>query len=331
MRAFLRGLAAVGASLVVTACVSGTPAPTVTATVTVTAGPGLPSPPAPGKPYPTPRPTTTAVPVGKRPVVAPDGRTCPDHPTPACTGAPPGVRLKETVLNDGNSYRVDLPGRRLDGLRIKGDLVVLADDVVITNSVIEGRILNEKDRKHKRFTIADSTVGPEQGCDSLPAIGDGEYTAVRVHVRNHGDGIRDAGDDIVVMDSFIDLCSNPKDHSDGIQGYTAGRNLVFDHNTIDQRDVPDHNAPIFFPRGQSPRAANVTMTNNLVMGGTFSIQLWEIAGHAVFRNNLLVDGTWDYRPVEAECARIDWRDNRLVTIDSNYVVTGEAGPLPCMG
>ncbi|MFI6389166.1 hypothetical protein [Nonomuraea sp. NPDC050540] len=346
MRRLFKGLPVLAALVTTAACTAAggqapssgalTPrgGPTVTVTVTASANPSPSASPltSTGKPQPTPKATSRPTALGPRQVVAPDGRACPDHPTAACTGVPPGTKLTEAVLNDsGQAHRVDVAGRRLDRVHIKGDLVVLADDVVITNSVIDGRILNEKDRKLKRFTISDSTVGPEQGCDSLPGIGDGEFTAVRVHVRNHGDGIRFSGDNIVVQDSFIDLCSNPKDHSDGIQGYYARSNLVFDHNTIDQRDVTDHNAPIFIPRTQNPDVENVVMTNNLLMGGTFSIQLWDIGGYVIFRNNLLVDNTWDYKPAEVECATVDWRDNKLVTIDDAYRVTGVVGPLACMG
>ncbi|WP_327088044.1 hypothetical protein OIE66_37900 [Nonomuraea sp. NBC_01738] len=340
MRRFLKGLTASSALVVaLAACnAAGGSAAQPTVTTTVTVGqrsgetPAETAKPDPGKPHPTPKPTSKPTALGKRPVVAPDGRTCPDHPTPDCTGAPPGMRLTKAPLNDdGAAHRVDIAGRRLDRVHIAGDLVITADNVVITNSVIDGRILNEKDGDLKSFTITDSTVGPETGCDSLPAIGEGEFTAVRVNIRNHGDGIRDAGDNIVVMDTYINLCSNPGDHSDGIQGYTAGRNLVFDHNTIDQRDVPDHNAPFFFPVRQNPRVANLVMTNNLLMGGTFSIQIWDIQGYAIVRNNMLLDNSWDYKPVEAECDQIDWRDNKLVTIDERYRVTAETGPLECMG
>ncbi|MFI6502172.1 hypothetical protein [Nonomuraea typhae] len=338
MRRLFRGLPVLAALVTVAACsAAGGAAPspkaaTVTVTVTAAPSPSAATPSGPVTTAPTPDATSKPASSGPRPVVAPDGRTCPDHPTAACTGAPPGLALTEAPLNDsGSAHRVDVAGRRLDRVHIKGDLVVLADDVVITNSVIDGRILNEKDRRLKRFTISDSTVGPAQGCDSLPAIGDGEFTAVRVHIRNHGDGIRFSGANIVVQDSFIDLCSNPKDHSDGIQGYYGKSNLVFDHNTVDQRGVADRTAPIFIPRSQNPEAKNVVMTGNLVMGGTFSIQLWVAGGYAIFRNNMLLDGTWDYQPVEAQCKAIDWKDNKLVTIDDSYRVTSVTGPLECAG
>lgn len=303
---------------------SGTPSGTPASTGTASASPSSAAVQA------TPKPTDKPVALGPRPVVAPDGRTCPDHPTTACTGAPPGRKLQLLPLNDGNAYRPNVAGITLDGVYIPGDLVLTVKNVTIKNSVIDGSILAYKKDEQQPYTVMDTTVGPANGCNSLPALGEGHFTAARVYVRNHGDGVRDSGDDIVVMDTFIDLCSNPGDHSDGIQGYGAGRNLVFDHNTIDQRGVADRTAPIFFP-AQSPRQANITVTNNLVMGGTFSIQFHDIAGSLIVRNNMMVDKTWDYHPVEADCPKADWRDNELVEIDDAYRITRKVGPLECAG
>ncbi|MEU0571015.1 hypothetical protein ABZ297_37260 [Nonomuraea sp. NPDC005983] len=338
MRQLITGLALLVAVAACTPAGGESPsAGPATVTVTVTASPGAPAstqvsaPPSGATVQPTPKPADKPAAFGPRPVVAPDGRTCPDHPTPACTGAPPGLKLQKMPLNDGNAYRVTVPGSTLDGVYVPGDLVIPVSDVVIKNSVIDGTIFAYKDNVQQPYTIMDSTVGPAEGCNSLPGVGEGHYTAARVYIRNHGDGFRDSGDDIVVMDSFVDLCSNPGDHSDGIQGYGAGRNLFFDHNTIDQRGVADRTAPIFFPAKQSPKAANITITNNLVIGGTYSIQLREIAGSLIARNNMMVDKTWDYLPVDADCGKADWKDNQIVEIDQAYRITKIVGPLQCTG
>ncbi|MFB9708488.1 hypothetical protein ACFFR2_16285, partial [Streptosporangium nondiastaticum] len=76
---------------------------------------------------------------------------------------------------------------------------------------------------------------------------------------------------------------------------------------------------------------NATVTDNLIMGGTYSIQLRNGRGRLVMRDNKLVDGSWVYGPVDSECAKIDWSGNSLVTIDEQYRVTSTVGPLPCAG
>ncbi|MER5322477.1 hypothetical protein [Streptosporangium roseum] len=272
---------------------------------------------------PTSRPTgTPGEPTGAA------GR-CPGHPTPACTGVPPGTKLTVKALNeDGAAYRVRTPGTVLDGVHIRGDLLIHAEDVTVRNSRIDGHVINADGPRSYRFTITDSTVGPAQGCKTLPGIGQDKYTALRVHVRGHGDGFRASGDDVVVKDSYANLCSNPGDHSDGIQTYNTGRGLVFDHNTIDQRQAKDVTAPIFLVDKQ---IVDAVITNNLIMGGTYSIQLRNGRGKLIMRGNKLVDKSWVYGPVDSECKAIDWADNSLVTIDENYRVTSTVGPLTCVG
>ncbi|HEY9522171.1 MAG TPA: right-handed parallel beta-helix repeat-containing protein, partial [Thermopolyspora sp.] len=256
-----------------------------------------------------------------------DGGGCAAYPTPDCAGVPSGARLTRTTLEaDGGAYLVTTPGTVLDGVHVPGDLQILADDVTIRNSLIDGTVIGETENRFYSFTITDSTVGPAKGCITAPGIGDAGYTATRVLVRGHGDGFRAAGDDIIIRDSYIHLCSNPGDHSDGIQTYKTGSGLVIDHNTIDQRDARDITAPIFLT---DKGLADVTVTDNLVMGGTYSIQLKNAHGTQIVRGNKLVDKSWVYGPVEADCSSITWSGNSLVTIDDDYRVTSTVGPLPC--
>ncbi|MBB2749097.1 UNVERIFIED_ORG: hypothetical protein FHR35_009009 [Microbispora rosea subsp. rosea] len=262
------------------------------------------------------------------PPTAPAGSACPGgYPTPACTGAPRSVSpLRKAANLGGNDYQVTTPGTVIDGVHITGDLVINADGVTVRNSQIDGTVINERGTRQYSFTISDSTVGPASGCVSTPGVGESHYTATRVLVRGHGDGFRVSGDDVTIRDSYVHLCSNPGDHSDGIQTYMAGKGLVFQHNTVDQRDARDITAPIFIT---DPRVVDVTLTDNLVMGGTYSIQVKNAHGRVVVRNNRLVNRSWVYGPVEADCSSIDWSGNTLVTVDDDYRVTSTVGALPC--
>ncbi len=263
-------------------------------------------------------------------IVRADGSSCPDHPTPACTGAPRGRKLTPLKLNTENvAYRVRERGAVLDGVHIAGPLLVHADDVTIRNSVIDGHVTNADGDTSFRFAIEDSTVGVAAGtCGPLPAIGHDKYTATRVLVQGHSDGFRVSGDDVRIRDSFVKLCSNPGDHSDGIQAYNGGTGLLFQHNTVDQRAAEHITAPIFLV---DEKSRDVVVTDNLVMGGTFSIQVRNAGGRQVVRGNKLVDRSWVYGPVDSECGRTDWAGNELVTIDADYRVTSIVGPLRCEG
>src|SRR5690606_31787300 len=117
-----------------------------------------------------PRPTAAPTPAPAPPtpsaaIVRPDGSSCPDHPTPACTGAPAGTPLRELELStEGVAYKVTTPGTVLDGVHIRGPLLVHADDVTIRNSVIDGHVTNADGEQSFRFTITDTTVGTTRTC-----------------------------------------------------------------------------------------------------------------------------------------------------------------------
>ncbi|GLZ28887.1 hypothetical protein Lesp02_10770 [Lentzea sp. NBRC 105346] len=254
------------------------------------------------------------------------GGKCAAYPTPACTGVPAGTALTQVALNSGGAYRVTQAGAVIEGKHITGDLLITANNVIVRNSQIDGSVINEYGPNHYSFTISDSTVGPASGCLTAPGVGESEFTATRVHVRGHGDGFRASGNNIKIDESYVKLCSNPGDHSDGIQTYMMGTGLVLNHTTIDQRSATSVTAPIFIVDSGT---RDVSVTNNLVMGGTYSIQLKNASGTQVVQNNRLVDKSWIYGPVEADCAEINWSGNTLVNIDANYNVTSTVGPLNC--
>jgi hypothetical protein len=259
-----------------------------------------------------------------QPLPQPDTGTPPDpssFPTAATTGVPSGTELTTRALNDGGGLKITKSGTVLDKVHVRGNLVIAASNVVITNSQIDGTVVDE----NGSFTISDSTVGPTQGCIISPGVGDSNYTATRVNIRGHDDGFRASGPNIVVEDSFVHLCGPPGSHSDGIQTYLTGRGLVFNHNTVDQRDAKDFTAPVFIT---DPGAVDVTVTNNLLMGGTYSIQV-QARGTVVVKNNMLVDRSWQFGPVDSTCGALDWSGNKLVKIDSNYRVTAVVATLPC--
>ncbi|GAA4589149.1 hypothetical protein GCM10023194_42670 [Planotetraspora phitsanulokensis] len=241
---------------------------------------------------------------------------------------PPGTKLTPLPLNEDGIYRVTAAGTVLDSVHIASDLLITAENVTIKNSQIDGSVLDSYADKTYSFTITDSTVGKADDCVTAPGVGDTDYTATRVLVRGHGDGFRASGNNIVIRDSYVHLCSRPGDHSDGIQTYMTGKGLVFQHNTVDQRDAKDITAPIFIT---DPGAVDVSVIDNLVMGGTYSIQVKNARGTVVVRGNKLVDKSWVYGPVEADCSTVDWSDNTLVTIDDDYRVTSTVGPLVCDG
>lgn len=246
-------------------------------------------------------------------------------PTPATTGVPLG-----TTLSTVSSVTLSTPGQVLDSKLVTGDVTITASNVVIKNSEIRGRVNNQ----NGSFTIQDSLVGPTSGCTNIEAVGYSNYTARRVYLRNVGDGFRVSGSNVLVEDSFVMLCSKPGDHSDGVQGYGGGTNVIIRHNTIDQRNAQDVTSPIFF----ADNSESAIIQNNLLAGGGYTLRLhddfspdhgpWEATG------NRIVNGAWTGGPVlttNTNCATTTWSDNRLVTIDSNYNVLTLGSTVSCSG
>jgi hypothetical protein len=265
------------------------------------------SPQAPPEPEPPPVPTGA-------------------YPTPDTTGVPSGVVLRSC----GSSVTLSTAGQVVSGCIYTGTVTVTANNVTIRNSEIHGKVSRSKSGS---FTIEDSTVGPPTGCSNADGqIQYSHYTARRVKVRNTGDAFRVSGPNVLIEDSFVLLCSRPGDHSDGVQGYGGGNNVVIRHNTIDQRPAADVTSPIFF----ADKSRSAVVQNNLIMGGGYSLRIHDDAnpdvGPWVVAGNRIVDGSWRYGPASTtntNCSTMTWSDNRLVTIDAGYSVTSLGAVVPC--
>jgi hypothetical protein len=262
------------------------------------------------------------------------------YPTPSTTGVPAGATLTPLQPNgvdeDGDPLYRASAGEVIDHRILTTGIDIEGDGVVIKDSEIYGTISNGEG--HWRYTVLDSTIGaPDgQGCNSNVALQFDDYTALRVRVRNFADAFRattpDGTSDIVIKDSFVKLCSNPGDHSDGFQGYYGGGNVVIVHNTIDQRSAPSATAPIF----NSDASKGIVVHDNLLAGGSFTIRIDSDGTSSIVTDNKVVDGAWQYGPVhgvgpddQSDCALLVWHGNTLVDIDDQYRVTNTVGPLPC--
>lgn len=311
-------------------------APTTTSEVptTTTTAPSSSAPTSASKrPGTTPKAPPAPQPVG--------GGRCAGFPAASCTGVPAGTSFK---THSGNLF-IENAGAVIDGMHITGDVIVRANGVLIRNSQIDGMVLNFDDRTNvdgaHPFTIRDSTVGTDRCNSGGTAIGTGNFTAERVYVRGFGDAIRAGAPNVTVRDSLLKMCTNdPSTHADGIQDYPGSTNVVFDHNTVDLCGgrVPSdghcdlksgYNAPIFVA---SKLTKGARITNNLVMGGVYSLYTIPYAGAWTVSGNRVVKGTWTYGPAHTEgnCGLIaQWSDNSIVTIDASYRITSTVGPLGC--
>lgn len=281
----------------------------------------------------------------------PGSTTCPlpEYPSPRCTGVPSTTELTYLPLNTEGEYRVTEDNTVLDGVHIPGTLAILANNVTIRNSQIDGTVCSNTTCTGS-FTITDSTVGPETGCITSPGVGYANYTAIRVYVRGHDDGFRiSPPGNVTVKDSFATLCYAPPEvappdgsHSDGIQAYCAGMScsgLLFDHNTIEARGVPATSMINL----NDPVLSDVTASNNMMAGGGYTVVLqWHSGPAWTVTNNHVINrhgdqypeyDSWTWAPFSGEgtCDNQTWSGNSVVEVDRHYSITSNVRDYSCLG
>jgi hypothetical protein len=159
-----------------------------------------------------------------------------DFPNAANTGVPPGTTLRScpTTITASGTY---------DACRFNGDVLIRANDVRITRSLINGQVDAGSGRPGQQagLVISDSTI--DCGClsrnssDTQPAIDESNFTLIRVDVFNAGHGVA-VKDNVVVQDSYIHgLGGNTDAHKNGIYA-GDGSNVKLIHNTI-ECDAPN--------------------------------------------------------------------------------------------
>jgi len=337
------GLGSVPVSIVVTPksaasyglVVVSTTATTVTVRATVSnrvivffaiaAGPGIAPPPTTTTTAPPPTTTTTTA-----PPPPPHG-----FPSPANTGVPAGTLFADTR----GLYYARTTGEVLDRIHFTDSLVIEASGVIVTNSQIDDTVLISG--PNHSVTVSDSTIGPavcgtpawSSGMSTDDATG--SYTSLRNHVRGHSDGFQAGGTNMRVEDTFVDLCTTTGDHGDGVQDYPFANGMVLNHNTFDEKGEPGQNSPVFMSGGGhgGPVSTNITITNNLGLGGAYTFYLWPGAETWIVTGNRAVTDVGTFGPyiTSGRCAQVtEWADNDVVTVDNNYAITATlADNVPC--
>ena len=268
----------------------------------------------------------------------------PDYPTPSCTGVPAGTTLAKTVDGD---YTATTDGEVIDSWHITGDLVVEASDVVIKNTQVDGTVDNEV-AQASSFSISDSTVGTTSCVTGgWPSINGHDLTANRVYLRGHQDGLDMVANNVTIVDSYLQPCYLPPEivgsdgyHSDGVQDQcsTTCSNLTLTHDTIDAmafyNGQPTGNSALNLgSEADGFNLQNVTLEDNMFLGGAYTTSLWWDAGASwTVTSNVWVADTWAYGPISAQdtCSHQAWSDNSIVNVDSGYHVTSTVIGTDCI-
>ena len=186
------------------------PSPTPTATTTA---------PAPPPSSPTTTPPTTPPTTGGKVVL---GRSFPDAST---TGVPAGTKL--TPYTGPCTIQTD--GFVIDAKTITCDMRILAQDVKITRSVLNGSIYSDPDYMNGSFSMTDSEVRMPSSTGT--GVAEANFTLTRVEVTGGSRSVNCALD-CTVQDSYVHGQYTDKRGIDHESGIRMGSGSTLRHNYI---------------------------------------------------------------------------------------------------
>ncbi|WP_405218125.1 hypothetical protein [Agrococcus sp. Ld7] len=204
------------------------PPPSATPTPTPTEPP--PTEPTPSEPSePDPGPSAPAEPSDPGGIVV-QGRS---FPSAATTGVPDGTVLSPYT----GPCTIQTNDVVIDGAIIDCDLRVLAQNLQITNSIINGHIYSDSDFFNGSFSMSDSEVRMPQSAGT--GVGDVNFTLTRVEVTGGSRSVNCAAD-CTVQDSYLHGQYTDYRGIDHESAIRMGANSTIRHNTItcDAAPVP---------------------------------------------------------------------------------------------
>jgi hypothetical protein len=255
---------------------------------------------------------------------------CSSHPS-ACgypdasnTGyAHTGVKLDPYT----GPMRVTTPGTVIDGKLIKGHLIIDASNVTVKRSRVEFPHADcngscnavQVNMDYSNSVIEDVEVDGNGGACFVGVLIGGSNTARRVDSHDCGDGFR-ADSGATIVDSYVhnlwrgvvDGVNVDATHNDGIQT-TGSSHQVFRHNTLVNTVYSSPytgvgvNAAIGIG-GESGPPSDVSITDNLLSGGGYTVRLDTYATNIRVTNNR-IDRSFGYGPFYTNGAQYEWSNN----------------------
>ncbi|NYD21552.1 right-handed parallel beta-helix repeat-containing protein [Kineococcus aurantiacus] len=214
-----------------------------------------------------------------------DGR-----PNAFTTGLRGGADPARVLVGD---QVITTPGTVLDGVTVKGCLVVKASGVTVRNSKVvcraKGRQLAVAVGEGVTGFVVEDTEIDATGTDV--GVGWGNYTLRRVNLHGSADGAR-WGTNVTIEDSWIhDMSREDGLHSDAVQT-TSARDVVIRHNTLDPSSNGDPlNSAVMIGTETGQRSLkNVLIERNFLGGGSYTVN---VRGDANISGLVVRDNTFD--------------------------------------
>lgn len=221
-------------------------------------------------------------------------------PTAATTGVPKDIKL---TLSDG--LVVTKPGTVIEGLDIRGQVYIQAENVTLKNCKVTygGYAPVRISQGVQGVTVQDCIInGLGQGSSSHGITGAGTF--LRNDISGVENGINIEADvPTVIRGNYIhDLQSAEDPHYDGIQIFGDNRNVIVEGNTI-INSQPGVSA--VFVANTFGSVDNIRIANNYLAGGGFPLYFVGTYTSAPMTNvawedNYVVKGGWGYEYIRAD-------------------------------
>ena len=242
----------------------------------------LNAPPAPEPPAPDPIPEPPAPePPAPDPIPEPPAPEPPSgFPTSDTTGVPDGVSLTAS-----GSLTITEDGTVIDGLHVRGEIKIYADNVTIKNTLVESATSSNPVYVHRGTT---GTLIERVEIDNLGGGGIGVFMrgsgSIRfADIHSAEDGVRINSDDVTVEYSYIhDMVREPGGHHDSIQ-IRRGDDVTVRGNNLQSyvaaTDDPQNAAIQIGSLSGDDQISNLLVIGNLMNGGNYTINgggRWEV-------------------------------------------------------
>ncbi len=221
---------------------------------------------------PTPDPEPSRQPTPDPEPTQPSQPAHAGFPDASSTGVPDGVSLTRS----GN-VTVTRDGTVLDGLHVRGRIIIAADNVTVRNTLIEGGggLYPIQVEGGTSGALIEHVEIDNLGDTGIGILMSGSGTIRYADIHSAEDGIRIQSDDVTVEYSYIhDLQRQPGGHHDTIQ-IRNGDNVTLRGNNLQAyvaaTDDPMNAALQIGSLLGSDRISNLLVVGNLMNGGNFTI------------------------------------------------------------
>jgi len=205
------------------------------------------------------------------------------RPRASNTGVPAGTKL---TVHDGD-LTISRAGTVIDGLDVRGDISVKADNVTIRNTIVRGRPVDTIKKSlisaygdHKNLLIEDTTLRAAYPHPNRDGLKGRNFTARRINVSNVVDAVLVFGDNVRLEDSWLHdnthfdpdwISTDGKSHDDSLQ-IQGGNNITIRHNVLEGA----FHTGIMITQDRY-RSTNITIAGNWLSGGSCTLNIAEKA------------------------------------------------------